>query len=68
MTPQCETVLKHLLSGGSITGVEAEQVHRVRHLPRRIADLREAGIKIDREMRKDATGQRYARYTFGGKA
>ena len=68
MTPQCTTVLNHLKSAGSITGVEAEAVHRVRHLPRRIADLKAAGYAIVSATRRDATGQRYARYTLAGDA
>jgi hypothetical protein len=62
MTPQATQVLTHLRSVGSITGVEAEQVYRIRHLPRRIADLREDGIGIRSEQRKDLLGQRYVRY------
>ena len=66
MTPQVQQVLKHLQDHGSITGVEAEQVYRIRHLPRRIADLKVAHFLVNTEMRKDATGQRYARYTLSG--
>lgn len=62
--PQALTVLKHLKHDGPITGVEAEAVYRIRHLPRRIADLRVAGYRIITEFRKDPTGQRYARYTL----
>lgn len=65
VTPQAKLVAAHLADAGSITGVEAEAVYRVRHLPRRIADLREFGANIVSEWRKDATGQRYVRYAVG---
>jgi hypothetical protein len=63
MTPQCEKVLK-LLRNGPTTGVEAEAVFQVRHLPRRIADLKELGYPIVRQMKKDVNRQRYASYTL----
>lgn len=66
MTPQAQTVLTHLANHGPITGVEAEQVYRIRHLPRRIADLREAGFHITSHQCKDATNQRYVRYELVG--
>ena len=65
MTPQAQTVLTHLTQHGPLTGVEAEAVYRIRHLPRRIADLKDAGFDITTELRRDATGQRYARYSLG---
>ena len=66
MTPQAQTVLTHLANHGPLTGVEAETVYRIRHLPRRIGDLREAGFKIASNQCKDATGQRYVRYALVG--
>lgn len=68
MSPQCTTVLNHLRKTGSITGVEAESVHRIRHLPSRIFELNrqrdEKGrrISIDPTTQHDVTGQRYVRY------
>lgn len=62
LSPQSQTVLAHLVKAGSISGVEAAAVHRVRHLPRRIADLRDAGYQITPERKKDAVGQAYVRY------
>lgn len=62
MTPQARTVLTHLIKEGSITPMVAAGIYKVRSLPRRILDLKEAGIKIERTLLKDATGQRYAHY------
>lgn len=62
MTPQCQTILDHLSARGSISGVEAHSVYRIRALPRRIADLRDLGFDITSETRTDETGQRYTRY------
>lgn len=64
LSPQCQTVLNHLTKAGSITPGEAAMVHQIRHLPRRILDLKEAGYKISRKLCKDVNGQRYARYTL----
>ncbi len=64
MTPQTQLVLKHLCYAGSLTGAEAATVHRIRHLPRRIADLKEWGIPVETTMKRDITGQRYASYSL----
>ena len=63
MKPQAELVLNHIRSQGSITGVEAEAVHKVRHLPSRIFEIKKSGIAVVTEFKLDATGQRYARYS-----
>ena len=64
MTPQDHCVLKHLRVRRSITRVEAEAVHRVRHLPGCIFRIRGAGHTVSTEYHEDPTGQRYARYTL----
>jgi len=64
MTPQARTVYDHLRRVGSLTGIEAESIHKVRHLPRRIADLRATGLNIRSKQCRDITGQRYVRYTL----
>lgn len=66
MTPQAQIVLNHLERVGNITPVEASTVYKVRHLPRRIADLKDAGYEIVTQMKKDLAGQRYARYVLQG--
>lgn len=64
MAPQTQLVLKHLEEHRSITPMEAHIVYKIRSLPRRILDLKRQGIPIQTEMRRDAHGQRYARYTL----
>lgn len=61
---QNEKILDHLKQVGSISFVEANDLYRVRSLPRRIADLREAGHSIVSEWRKDRLGQKYTRYSL----
>jgi hypothetical protein len=55
-------VLKHLIYTGSITGVEASALYKIRSLPRRIATLKEQGHNIHSVQKRDLTGQRYVRY------
>lgn len=67
MTPQVRTLLNHLQKHESISQAEAATVYRIRALPRRISDLKEAGYNIRRELKTDPTGQRYARYFLDDK-
>ena len=59
MQSQYQKILNHLIDEGSISGVEAAELYRVRSLPRRICDLKEAGFEILSEWRTDPLGQRY---------
>ena len=61
---QYQLVLNHLIDVGSISFVEANDLYRIRSLPRRIADLRQAGFQILGEWKKDKLGQRYKRYSL----
>jgi hypothetical protein len=42
----------------------AAGIYKVRSLPRRICDLKDHGIQVQRVLMKDATGQRYASYSL----
>ncbi|RWM84288.1 helix-turn-helix domain-containing protein [Mesorhizobium sp.] len=64
LSPQAEQVLTMLQETGRITGVQAANVLKVRSLPRRILDLKEAGYRIVKVMKTDHTGQRYAEYSL----
>lgn len=62
MQSQTQRILNHMIDEGSISGLEAAELYRVRALPRRIADLKELGFKIVSEWRTDPLGQRYKKY------
>lgn len=65
LSPQCQTVLNHLMDAGSITQREAIMDHSVQSLTKRIADLRAANYKIDGQPKTHpVTGQRYMRYVL----
>ncbi|MDM0006467.1 helix-turn-helix domain-containing protein [Variovorax sp. J22G73] len=65
MTPQTQIVLKHLRAQGSITNVEANAVHGIRSVSRRITELREeSGFNITKQQKRDPNGQRYVRYVL----
>lgn len=63
MTPQAQTVLKHLADHGTLTGIEGEAVYQIRHLPSRIFEIKRHGVAVTTETKFDARGQRYARYS-----
>lgn len=60
--PMKVLILDHLLSGLSISNVEAQALWRCRALPKRINELKADGWPITSERRKDSTGQTYVRY------
>lgn len=64
MTPQLTVLLKHLKEQKTISQAEAGLIYKIRALPKRISELKELGYTITREIKKDPTGQRYARYTL----
>lgn len=66
MQTQFHQVLNHLIDHHSISAVEAAELYRIRALPRRICDLKEAGWLIHSEWRTDPTGQRYKKYYLLG--
>jgi hypothetical protein len=67
MTPQSLKVLIHLQAHGSITNVEANAVHKVRSVSRRITEIRAHGYVVGKEYKTDVTGQRYVKYSYLGK-
>lgn len=68
LSPQAHKVLAHLMTAGSISNVEANAVHRVRSVSRRITEINRAypGLVL-KEQKRDVTGQRYVRYTLARK-
>jgi len=59
---QDELLTRHLQEVGSITGVEAQTIYKVRCITSNIRRLRQAGMNIHTEFKKDLSQQRYARY------
>jgi len=64
LTPMAKDILEHLKKKGSISPLEAGALYKCRSLSRRICDLKDAGYVINRELKKDITGQKYARYSL----
>ncbi len=66
LTPQCRTLYRHLKQrkDKGVSQLEAMLLHRIAALPRRISDLEEAGIQINRERKIDETGRAYVRYSL----
>lgn len=67
---QCELIQRHLEDYGSITSLEAMQEYGIMRLAYRIADLKQMGVPIRKEMvsGKNRYGERtsYAKYSLGG--
>lgn len=64
-TTQEAKILRLLMGRGprGVSGREAEDMLRVRDLPKRISVLRhEYGVDVIRVLKSDEMGQRYARY------
>lgn len=62
-TPQQRVIMDHLKYQGSITHLEAQSLHRIYSLAKRISELiREHGVSITKKWRTDVTGKRYIRY------
>ena len=68
-SPQLRTLIQHLRSrpDRGISQLEASALYRIAALPRRMADLSEAGVPIRKERRPDPTGRSYVRYFLGGR-
>lgn len=64
ISPQSRIVAAHLAATGSITAVEANAVHRIRSVSRRITELRDHGLNIDKDHKRDVNQQRYVRYVL----
>ena len=64
ITPQAQRLYDYLLAHmeRGITRIEADYVLRIAALPRRIADLKEVGVRIKSERKKDEAGRTYVRY------
>jgi len=63
-TTKTDMVLAHLLSGRSITQLEAQAEYSLFRLPVIIATLRDQGYDISCETKKAVNGTRYGRYSM----
>lgn len=67
---QCERIIRHLEDYGSITSATAMEEYGIMRLASRIADLKQMGIPIKKEMvsGKNRYGEptSFARYSLGG--
>ncbi len=64
LPPQSKTVLAHLRAEPHITSWQAEGVYRIRRLASRIDEIVAAGYEVIKTEARDATGQRYIRYSL----
>lgn len=64
LKPQSKTVLRHLKKLGDITPAEALIVYGISRLAACVYDIRKIGYPVYKEMRQDAQGHKYARYTL----
>lgn len=63
-TSQAQNIKDYLLSGKSLTALEALGLFRCFRLAARIEQLRKQGMKITTEICKDITNKTYAKYTY----
>jgi hypothetical protein len=60
---QLQLLKNHFKQGKSISHYEAMNLYRIASLSRRINDLEDKGIVINRVHKKDPTGRTYVRYS-----
>jgi DNA-binding HxlR family transcriptional regulator len=60
---QLQMLNKHFNAGRSISNYEARDLYRIISLSRRINDLEEQGVVINRVRKTDPTGRKYVRYS-----
>lgn len=65
---QQDLIVRHLIANGSISGVEASAMFKVRDISRTMRYIRAKGYKITTERKVDSCGQRYTRYFLDKKA
>ena len=64
LSQQQKIILNHLLSGKSISNVESLIVYNISRLSDVILKLRRKGFNVETEVRKDASGHTYSRYSL----
>lgn len=66
LKPQSRTILRHLKKIGHITPMKALIVYSISRLAPCIHDIRKIGYGVATDVRQDAQGHKYARYSLGG--
>lgn len=67
LSPQCQTVLRHIKRAGSISPFEAIMDYGITRLSARILDLKEFGYEFITQIKTNpVTKKRYARYSLKG--
>lgn len=64
LTPMSKILMLHLERHKTISPAEAKAVYGFPKIARQIWELRQDGLNIQTELRKDPKGQRYARYSL----
>ncbi|WP_405233588.1 helix-turn-helix domain-containing protein [Lentisalinibacter salinarum] len=62
---QEEIVIRHLKETGWLTGRAAFDLYRIQDLPKRVSVLKREGHNIERFLKTDEEGRRYAVYRLG---
>lgn len=66
MESQNSEIIRHLLSGGTLTALQAKSYFNCMRLAARINDLIKQGYVIVKEMITTRSRKRVARYSLGG--
>jgi hypothetical protein len=64
LSPQQKTILAHLMRSGSISNVESLIVYNISRLSDVVLKLRRKGFKVKTDVREDASGHKYSRYSL----
>lgn len=62
ITPQAALVLDYLTAGRKLTPLIAHSTLGVASITARVAELRKAGVGIERQFKHDHIGRKYAEY------
>jgi hypothetical protein len=64
LKPQAKTILRHLRKHGHISPMQAIVVYGIARLAPCIFDIRNVGYQVDTQIKHDAQGHKYAKYTM----
>lgn len=64
LKPQAKTILRHLRKHGHISPMQALVVYAISRLAPCIFDIRNVGYIVETQVKRDAQGHKYAKYTM----